>query len=489
MTRSRSTIAAALAFALSFAAAVSAIGVSACTNPLVSSVKSTVTEATSPHLLVTSSSGGGLTNGSGVLSFPDTGVLSTSTIVLTINNTGKTALTINVSAIAITMATGTKAGSFTLTTPPAATIPAGGQGTCTVGFTPQTVGVNSATIVFPTNDVDNPKFTFTAKGNGTNQAQAPVIVGGAVQCIPSGLTTVTITNPNSSGTIYYSIDGSVPSVAAVGSTTTKYTSPFAFNFTSTGSGTVRAFAVVSGLINSAVTTATFSKTQISAPTLSPAAQTFLSATTPQPTFSISSATTNASIAFTIDGATPNLSSTSLVTLSTGTTIPTANASGTTYLIPNGASFYCASSSGTVTLNAIAWVTSGSGNYTSTSASGTYIYQMSPPTWTGNQPQTAYYPCVLGTPGTFSVTLGCSSGTGGTAMIYYTTDGATTPTTSSSQYGTGVTINAAVGSSTSEPIWAIAQQANWQNSNVLKGTFNVGGAGLYDSSKWDQATWQ
>lgn len=483
INKARAISAARLALAISLAAMAAASLVAACTNPLATSVRSIALEAASPHMTMASSAGA-LANGSGFLSFPDTGVLSSSTINLTISNSGKKDLSINLASIAISMSSGTSAGSFTLKTPPIATIPAGNSGNCTICFTPQAVGANSATIVFPTNDVDNPKFTFTAKGNGTNQAQAPVVVGGNAQCIPSGLTTVTITNPNPSGTIYYSLDGSIPSVAAVGATTMKYTSPFAFNFTSTGNGTVRAFAVVAGLINSPVTTATFSMTQISQPTLSPAAQTFFSATTPQPTFSISSSTTNASIAFTIDGTAPNLSS-GPVTLSTGTSTPTAN-SGTTYLISNGASFYCSSASGTVTLNAIAWVTNGSGDSTSTSASASYTYQMSPPTWAGVQPVASYYV------GAQSVTLSCVSGSGGTAGIYYSTV-ALPPVTSGTgtlYAGVGIPVPVATeGSVTNETIQAVAHETNWQDSAVMSGVFNVCGPGLFDTSEWDRATWQ
>ena len=247
------------------------------------------------------------------------------------------------------------------------------------------------------------------------------------------------------------------------------------------------WVVIEPLFLPAVVTVTFSKTQPATPAFNLLSQTFLSAATPQPTFSISSTTTNAAIAFTIDGGVPDPNNIANNLDTSGTTPPTASAGGT-YLMANGGNFYCAHAGGSFTLNAVAFVTSGSANFSSVAAiPAAYSFQLSPPTWAGPQPQAAYYA------GAQSVSLSCASGSGGTASMTYSTTGASSDV-SNVAYGVPITVAAGnAGSSRSETITAIAHQTDWQDSTALSDVFSVCGPGLWcdsgSNSKWDQATWQ
>jgi Chitobiase/beta-hexosaminidase C-terminal domain len=163
-----------------------------------------------------------------------------------------------------------------------------------------------------------------------------------------------------------------------------------------------------------------------APAFSPAAGTYSSTQT----VTISSTTSGATIYYTTDGSTPTTGSSSI---SSGGTITVAASE---------------------TVNAIAVV---SGYSNSSDASAAYVIQVAAVTPTFS-PSAGIY--------TSSQTVTISSTTSG-ATIYYTTDGST-PTTGSSSISSGGTITVAA----SETVNAIAVASGYNNSALATGAYTI-----------------
>ena len=106
--------------------------------------------------------------------------------------------------------------------------------------------------------------------------------------------TVTISDATAGATIYYTIDGSTPTTAS-----SCIPGPIAV----TQSRTIRAIAAKSGMLTSAVASATYT-VQTATPTFNPPGGTYLL----NLTVSISDATPGATIYYTTDGSTPTTSS-------------------------------------------------------------------------------------------------------------------------------------------------------------------------------------
>ena len=146
-------------------AGLAALALAGCNNPLVATAKAAAIVAASPRLQLSSESGA--LNASDIQNFGGVSTGANSQLlVVTIENSGKTALKIDLSAITLTMAMGTEPSSFWLETPPPASIAPGGVEKLTLGFKPVSPGLKKATVVIPTNDVDNQKFIFTVEGTG-----------------------------------------------------------------------------------------------------------------------------------------------------------------------------------------------------------------------------------------------------------------------------------------------------------------------------------
>ncbi len=210
---------------------------------------------------------------------------------------------------------------------------------------------------------------------------------------PSGGTytapqTVTLNTATSGASINYTTDGSTPSNTAG----TLYTGPITVSVTTT----IKAVAYMTGLADSAVSTAKYT-IKVLPPTFSPSGGTF---TTPQ-TVTLSTTTAGASINYTTDGSTPSATA------------------GTLYAGPITVSV-------TTTIKAVAYM---SGLTDSAVSTATYTIRAIAP---------AFSP--LG--GTFTApqTVTLSTATAG-ASINYTTDGSTPSDTAGTLYTGPITVSA------------------------------------------------
>jgi hypothetical protein len=246
--------------------------------------------------------------------------------------------------------------------------------------------------------------------------------------------TVVIADATAGTTIYYTTNGATPTTSSA-----KYSGPI----TVSTSETLQAIAVKTGSTNSPVAAAAYAiGVSIAAPTFSPTGGTY---TTSQ-TVTISDATAGAVIYYTTNGTTPTTSS--------------AVYSGPIMV----------SASETLEAMAVAPASSGSaavaGHAATAAASGTSS-AVATAAYTINTNSTAL-PAVTFSPapGTYTSSMGVtiSEPTAG-AVIYYTTNG-TTPTTSSTQYGGPLWLNA------SETLNAIAVEKGYANSPTVTATYTI-----------------
>jgi hypothetical protein len=310
----------------------------------------------------------------------------------------------------------------------------------------------------------------------------------------SSAQTVTITDSTSGATIYYTTNGTTPTTAS---------SVYSSAITVSATETLEALATHSGYSNSAVGSAVYTL-QVATPAFSPAAGTYASAQT----VTISDSTSGATIYYTTNGTTPTTASSvysSAITVSATETLkalathsgytnsavasaaytingtvptptfsPAAGAYGpaqtvtisdslsgsTIYYTTNGTTPTTASSvyssaitvSATETLEAIAAKTGytnsavGSAAYTINGAAATPTFSPAAGTYSSAQ------------------TVTISDGTSG-ATIYYTTNG-TTPTTASSTYSSAITVSA------TETLEAIAAKTGYSNSAVGSAAYTI-----------------
>ena len=231
---------------------------------------------------------------------------------------------------------------------------------------------------------------------------------------------VSISDATSGATIYYTIDGTMPTTSS-----TEYTVPITVSSTET----LKAIAVAPGDTNSAVASAAYtinlSLPSASTPTFSPAAGSYSSAQS----VTLSDGTSGATIYYTTNGSAPTTSSTE-------------------YTVP-------VTVSSTETLQAIAVATSYAN---SAVASAPYTIASSLPSVS----TPTFSPAAGAYTSAQSVTL--SDATSGTT-IYYTTTG-TTPTTSSTTYTGPITV------SSTETLQAIAAATGGTNSAVASAAYTI-----------------
>ena len=234
---------------------------------------------------------------------------------------------------------------------------------------------------------------------------------------------VTISDATAGAAIYYTTDGTTPTVSSA-----VYAGPITVSATET----LQAIAVKSGDTNSAVASAAYTitpqgppPTTVSTPTFTPPAGAYTSAQT----VAISDATSGATIYYTTDGSTPTTSS-------------------AVYAGP-------ITVSATETLQAIA---AAPGDTDSAVASAAYTITSAPPTVS-----TPTFTPPAG-PYTSAQTVTIADATSG-ATIYYTTNG-TTPTASSAIYGGPITVSA------TETLEAIAVKSGNTDSAVASAAYTI-----------------
>jgi hypothetical protein len=224
--------------------------------------------------------------------------------------------------------------------------------------------------------------------------------------------TVTLTTTTAGASIHYTTDGSTPTTSSA-----VYSAPLVLTQTTT----VKAMAAASGMANSTVASATYTRqTKTSAPTFTPPAGTYIGTVA----VTLASATPGATIHYTTDGSNPNASSPQY----TGPIVLTA----------------------TTTIRAIA---TANGQIDSDVVSATYTIQAAPPVFS---PASGTY--------IEAVNVSLSTTTSG-ATIYYTTNG-TTPTTASAVYSAPIAITQTT------TIRAVAAKNGITNSTVTSATYTV-----------------
>lgn len=263
--------------------------------------------------------------------------------------------------------------------------------------------------------------TQAPAGGATPLAAAPAFAPAAGTY--SNPLNVTISSATSGASIYYTADGTTPTMSS-----TVYAGPIPV---SSGSKTVRAMAAASGYQPSSVATAAYTIATtplVATPTFTPVAGSYSSVQT----VTLACATAGATIYYTTDGSTPTTSSSKY-------SIPlTINLTQTVKAIATAAGD---------TQSAV-----GTAAYTISAAPG-----VATPTFT---PVAGNYTSVQ------TVTIACA--TSG-AIIYFTTDGSL-PTTSSAQYSAPLTV------SSTETVQAIAA-AGGKVSAVGTASYSIGGGAL------------
>ncbi len=332
---------------------------------------------------------------------------------------------------------------------------------------------------------------------GAQSAATPVISPSSQSF--NGSISVTITDSTTGATIYYTLDGTVPTTSS-----TKYTGAI----TVTATTTVNAIATASGFAESGMASATYTQNLATAatPTFSPAGGTYTSAQS----VTISDTTSGATIFYTTNGTAPTTSSSvysAPISVSSSQTIKAiATASGfaqsavgsaaytinlpqaaTPTFSPVGGTYTGTQSvtlSDATTGSTIFYTTNGTTPTTSSpvysgpisvSSSETINAMATAPgfaqsavgaaAYTINIPQAAT-PTFSPAGGTYTSTQSVTiSDTTSGAIIYYTTNG-TTPTTSSSVYSAPISV------SSSQTIKAIAAASGFTQSAVASASYTI-----------------
>lgn len=174
---------------LGLALFVAIAGLASCENPIVQAADDLRADAVSPRIVLTLADNSSLASG-GTVSLGQISSGTSADLFLTLYNSGKSALTVNVAGITLVPANGTEAGSFVISAEPEAAIASGASSTLRIAFAPPSAGAKSALISIPTNDTRNPVFSFTVMGTGSS-----------VSISTTGVSAVTTTSATCGGNI------------------------------------------------------------------------------------------------------------------------------------------------------------------------------------------------------------------------------------------------------------------------------------------------
>jgi len=441
---------------------ISVLLLAACTNALLAEVEKTRESTVSPKVTIAIKDGAALANG-GLLDFGEVGVADIAETTFVITNEGVTELSIPVGSVSIT---GTDSALFSFGTSMPATLTPDGSAQFSIRFLPGTIGTKNASISFTTNDVDNSAYSLSLSGIGVDQVPAPVFENGTFQCYPSGPFNIKINCSNTTAKIYYTTNGSDPSVDRLNVGTTLYASTGIDMSPLTATVYIKAIAKVDGLKDSTVVMATISKDDVQQPVISLSDATTFGPESVIPAIRIDSATGNAGIFYTIDESDPALPTSTRVSLA------------------NGASFTYSGehAGGEFTLKAVAFIT---GAPASAPATATYYFKLSPPVFSPvpkANPTTEFFTSPV------SITMSTPDITGTTISYSHTVDSVVqTPGTGTSYPITATDKPAAT---VTVELMAKSSLLNWLDSEeTAVQTYKVNPPGKWDSSYWDNANWE
>lgn len=160
---------------------------SACKNPLAGEAKTIQAQASSPRIIVTMPNGAVLANG-GSYDFGALGIGDAKSLTLTIANSGKTALSIADSAVALASSDGTETGIFSIVQKPVNNIAVGDNGKLIISTSSLTEGIKYATLTIASNDVTTPTFSIHCQSTINAAPHAPTGLTAA-----AGISLVTLT--------------------------------------------------------------------------------------------------------------------------------------------------------------------------------------------------------------------------------------------------------------------------------------------------------
>jgi hypothetical protein len=160
----RSVVRAAAILGIAGLSLVSAIGFSSCKNPIAEAAQSAREGAASARMVLSAAA---VSVASGdTINFGQVSVGSVCDVSITIGNTGKSNLEIDISNIKLIMGADTAAATFIRNSAPAGTIAINASSTMILRFAPASGGAKTATVTIPTNDATNPTFIFKVEGTG-----------------------------------------------------------------------------------------------------------------------------------------------------------------------------------------------------------------------------------------------------------------------------------------------------------------------------------
>jgi 6-phosphogluconolactonase (cycloisomerase 2 family) len=270
------------------ACALTALAVS-CTNPFFERVKTAVDAAKGPRMSVTAA--GAAVGDGGSFDMGRSGIATGISVDFTLSNTGHSDLVLASGAASITVG-GADASMFTVSRLPAAyTISPGGSQTFTLTFIPVTYGLKSASLSIAAGSAP---FTFTLTGTGAQDTPTFFPLPGTYNTDQS----VSISCATTPDAIYYTTDGTTPTASS---------SVYAGPISAAGNGTqmtVKAYAVKSGVPDSAVASASYSidysAVAASAPVFTPAGGPFHA----PGSVTITAPSAGSMISYTTDGSIP-----------------------------------------------------------------------------------------------------------------------------------------------------------------------------------------